>query len=211
MSIMRKMTMMSWGTALMLSAAFIGFGAVAQEVLPEMMPPPAMAPATPLPPSPEDQAEYKKKREEQLLLALDSAYQKNIRLRDPGVKPEEVGSLLFTLWEQLMIEEWRNFENIDTRAPEQGETVAKAGGPREIALSGIVYRTNDDWTVWLNGQRLKPDALPREVMDINVRKKYVELKWYDAQTNLIYPVRLRPHQRFNIDSRMFLPGVTVSN
>ncbi|MBU0860032.1 MAG: hypothetical protein KJ667_08840, partial [Alphaproteobacteria bacterium] len=154
-------------------------------------------------------AEYKKKRDEQLLIALDAAYQKNIRLSDPGVQPKDVGSLVFTLWENMMIEEWRNTENIDARPVAQGEAEAKPGGLREISLSGIIWRNNEDWTVWLNGQRLKPDALPREVMDINVRKKYVELKWYDANTNLIYPVRLRPHQRFNLDSRMFLPGVAA--
>lgn len=206
--IARRLTMMSWSTAIILSAGFLTVGAVAQEVLPAQ----ENAVVQPETASAEDQAEYRKKRGEQLLLALDSTYKNNILVRDPGVKPEDVGSLVFTLWEQLMIEEWRNTQDINTRAPEQGEAVARAGsGPREIALSGIVWRSSGEWTVWLNGQRLKPDALPREVMDINVHKKYVELKWYDATTNLIYPVRLRPHQRFNLDSRMFLPGVTAAN
>jgi hypothetical protein len=32
------------------------------------------------------------------------------------------------------------------------------------------------------------------------------MKWFDEYTNQVFPIRLRPHQRFNIDARMFLPG-----
>jgi hypothetical protein len=77
---------------------------------------------------------------------------------------------------------------------------------RYLVLSGISYVTKDDWTIWLNGQRLRPNAVPKEVIDLQVFSEYVEFKWYDDFTNQIYPVRLRPHQRFNIDTRIFLPG-----
>ena len=216
--IMHNVKMMGWGTALMISAAFIGTAAVAQGVI-EQQAAPAAAPAmpgtagqlttgqvTPTKASPAEQAEYRQKRDEQLLIALDKTFQHQSRIADPGVKPEEVGSLVLTMWEHLLIEEWRQTQNIDTRAPDPGEVKSGPTGLRELSLGGIIFRNREDWTVWLNGQRLKPDALPREVMDINVGKKFVELKWYDAQSNLIYPIRLRPHQRFNLDSKIFLPG-----
>lgn len=205
-NLVRGLSMMGWGTAMLLSAAFIGTGAVAQG-LADASTPPAVIPAAA---SAQEQEQFRQKRDEQLLIALDSTYQQKRVLGETGPRPQEVGSLVFTMWEHMLIEEWRNTDNINTRAPDAGEQVAAPGGIREIALSGIVWRSNTDWTVWLNGQRLKPDALPREVMDINVRKRYVELKWYDASTNLIYPVRLRPHQRFNLDSRMFLPGTAAN-
>ena len=72
-----------------------------------------------------------------------------------------------------------------------------------------MYSQADNWVVWLNGQRVTPEAIPKEIMDIKVRKDYVELKWYDSFSNLIYPVRLQPHQRFNLDSRIFLPGAAL--
>ncbi len=77
---------------------------------------------------------------------------------------------------------------------------------REIKLGGIVYAGPDNWIVWINGQRVTPKALPEEVKGIKVRKEYVELQWEDKKTNTVFPIRLRPNQRFNLDARMFLPG-----
>lgn len=216
--------MMGLSAALLLSAAFLAGTAIGQDTAQQ----PAMPAASATPavagqpgveglttsaqqaPSMTQQAEERKKRTEQLLIALDTTFQHQSRLVPPGVKPEEVGNIVLTMWEHLLIEEWRNTDNINTRAPSPSETQSGAitAGIRELSLGGIVFKAKDDWTVWLNGQRLKPNALPKEVLDINVAKKYVELRWFDASTNLIYPVRLRPHQRFNIDSKMFLPGVS---
>ena len=86
---------------------------------------------------------------------------------------------------------------------------ARPRGIREISLSGILFKGKDSWVVWLNGKRLAPDALPKEVIDIKVAESHVDLRWFDAYTNLIYPIRIRPHQRFNLDTRIFLPGITA--
>lgn len=79
-------------------------------------------------------------------------------------------------------------------------------GPRELAMGGILYQSKDKWTIWLNGMKVTPKRLPSEVLDIRVEKDVVRLKWFDAYTNRIYPIKLRAHQRFNIDTRIFLPG-----
>lgn len=245
--------MMGWGTAMLLSAAFIGTGAIAQTMvdtgaslaiagatqsvaLPmptDPVDPNGAAATTPeepdntgpaqgqvssaqgvqTPGSPQQEA-YRKKREEQLLIALDNAYQKNILVRDPGLKPDQAGNLLFTIWEHMLLDEWRKGVTTATPLPTEKSTASGANvitGPREISLAGIAYVNNDSWTIWMNGQRMKPDSLPREVMDIDVHKQYIDLKWFDAATNLIYPVRLRPHQRFNLDTRIFLPGTPAGN
>jgi len=75
-----------------------------------------------------------------------------------------------------------------------------------VTLGGIVYKGDDDWTIWLNGERVTPSAVPKEVMDLQVYKDYIEVKWLDEYTNSIFPLRLRAHQRFNMDMRIFLPG-----
>ncbi len=77
---------------------------------------------------------------------------------------------------------------------------------RNIQLSGIAYNTPDDWTIWLNNGRVTPDNLPKQVIDLRVYKDFIELKWFDEQTNQLYPIRLRANQKFNLDSRVFLPG-----
>ena len=78
--------------------------------------------------------------------------------------------------------------------------------PRELKLAGISYNGPEKWTVWLNGQRITPDNIPDEIFDINVKENYIEVVWHDKQTHKVFPVRLRPNQRFNLDARLFLPG-----
>ena len=134
----------------------------------------------------------------------------------PQFNPAEYDSMLFTHWEHIAITDARN-----ARGPVRGVTDYELEQDqkfdrdpmekpppeeRELRLGGIVYNGTKDWTIWLNEKRVTPDALPKEVLDLSVYKTYIELKWFDEYTNQIFPVRLRPHQRFNIDTRIFLPG-----
>lgn len=125
-----------------------------------------------------------------------------------------IPSLVFTPSQYALLREARI--GFNTRAPTLQE-LAKAGDPndpnyrppasiRDIKLGGISFNTPDDWTIWLNSSRVTPDALPAEAIDLRVYKDFIELKWFDVLTNQIYPVRLRTNQKFNIDSRIFLPG-----
>ena len=139
---------------------------------------------------------------------------RRILLKNPDVTPIQIPSLLFTTWEQALIEESRDGliarPAADTEV-EEAEALQKEGkrppkGPREISLGGIVYIAKGDWTIWLNNQKITPAAIPPEVLDLDVHKNYIKLKWFDAYTNQIFPIKIRPHQRFNIDTRIFLPG-----
>lgn len=137
-------------------------------------------------------------------------------LRKDIVKPQEIGTLVFTLWQHALLQDAKRLFTTrrptasDIAAAADGSAVqAKPRGVRELGLNGILYKSKDNWIVWLNGKRMAPDALPREIIDIKVEKDYVDLKWFDVYSNLIYPVRIRPHQRFNLDSRIFLPGLTA--
>lgn len=123
----------------------------------------------------------------------------------------ELSTLFFTKWQHALLQEAR--AGYETRPLDPGEASSGAPivkGPREISLGGIVFKSSEQWTVWLNGRRITPDAIPREVLDLRVANDYIELKWFDAFTNQIFPIRLRAHQRFNIDSRIFLPGAGVN-
>lgn len=77
---------------------------------------------------------------------------------------------------------------------------------RELALGGIVYNNEDDWAIWLNEQRVTPDAIPKEVLNLKVYKDFIEIRWFDEKTDNVFPIRLRAHQRFNMDARIFLTG-----
>ncbi len=124
-----------------------------------------------------------------------------------------IPSLFFTYWQYKAILEAQQSRGV-VRAPTQeelealdrGEDFEPDAGIRNITLGGIVFRADDDWVIWLNGQRVTPDAVPEEVLDLRVFKNYIEVKWLDDYTNNIFPLRLRAHQRFNLDARIFLPG-----
>lgn len=136
-----------------------------------------------------------------------------IRLVKPDVELNNISSLFFTPSEQSLVSEARL--GYTARPPTDSELrQAERGnvpkGPRELSLGGIIYASAGDWTIWLNGQKVTPKRLPPEVLDIKVRKDSIKLKWFDAYTNQIFPVKLRTHQRFNIDTRIFLPGEGVT-
>ena len=126
---------------------------------------------------------------------------------------DKMSSLFFTYWQHQSIIDAKNSHGrvrpptkAELAALESGEDFKPDPGRRDISLGGIVYNNDDDWTIWLNGLRVQPDAIPKEVLSLEVFKDYIEVKWHDKYTNKIYPLRLRSHQRFNMDMRIFLPG-----
>ncbi len=135
---------------------------------------------------------------------------------DIQVNPNDMPSLLFTYWEHTAIVDAKKSRGL-VRPPtedeltrglqnNQEEKIKPPPEEREITLGGIAFTKAGDWTIWLNGKRVTPQAVPKEVMDLKVSREYIEMKWFDDYTNQIFPIRLRPHQRFNIDTRIFLPG-----
>ena len=124
--------------------------------------------------------------------------------------PSKIPSLFFTYWQHELIADAKRARgsvrgvrqqdldklNVNKTKPED----------RDLMLSGILYHGEDDWIIWLNGLRITPNAIPEEVMELRVYKTYIEVKWLDPYTEQIFPIRLRPHQRFNLDARIFLPG-----
>ena len=147
-------------------------------------------------------------REEEILIAARKEVLAD--LRGAGVVRPSLPSLLFLPGEHSLLQAAK--QNFLTRIPSESEMRAAGQNEdapksvREITLGGIVYSDDKDWVIWINKQRVTPDALPEEIIDLSVHNDYINLKWFDAQTNKIFPVRLRPNQRFNFDARMFLPA-----
>jgi hypothetical protein len=128
-------------------------------------------------------------------------------------EPSDIPSLIYAPWQHALLNEARI--GFNTRVPTKGEL--DMGSPddpnykpppsvRVLNLGGIVFNTPDEWTIYLNGKRVTPDAMPSEAVDLRVYKDFIELRWFDTQTNQIFPVRLRSNQKFNLDARVFLPG-----
>lgn len=127
--------------------------------------------------------------------------------------PANIPSLIFSPTQQSLLNSARQglttigtgVEGLEEEIGAQG-TLTAAPSVTSIFLSGIVFNGKDNWTLWLNGARITPKTLPKEIIDINVNQEFVELKWFDAATNQIFPVRLRPNQKFDFEQKTFLPG-----
>ncbi len=131
-------------------------------------------------------------------------------LREPSVYPDEMITMFFTYWQHALLQEAKQQYNIATTNPATAAAAAQSqvsvNAIRELSLGGISYLSHKDWTVWLNGQRITPETIPETIMDIHVYNEHIEIKWFDEKTKIIYPVRLHAHERFNLDTRMFIPG-----
>jgi len=146
--------------------------------------------------------------------------QTSMQVAPKQIVPISMPSLLFNYWEQTaIIEAKKSAESVgltrgvtdaeikaDMNKPLDQERVKPPPEERNVTLGGILYTSQSEWTIWLNGERVTPDALPKEVIDLRVYKHHVDMKWQDEYTRRLYPIRLRAHQRFNLDNRMFLPG-----
>lgn len=77
---------------------------------------------------------------------------------------------------------------------------------RQIRVSGVVYRSSNDWIAWINGSKIVPGKLLPEIVSINVEKETVHLKWFDIGMNKIISISMRPHQTYDIVTGILLPG-----
>lgn len=150
---------------------------------------------------------------------LEDRENQRLQLNNPLIDPADIPSLFLTPNEENLISD--AVEGFLTRPPTEDEVEreqrqaqrdkpSRPSSVREIGLGGILYTSDSDWTIWLNSQKITPSNIPPAIMDVQVFNDYIKLKWLDFQTNQIFPVKLRPHQRFNFDSRMFLPGASSS-
>jgi len=77
---------------------------------------------------------------------------------------------------------------------------------RKIVLSGVSYKSPNDWVVWINGQKIVPGLMLKEIVDIKVERDLVHLKWFDIGLNGVLNITLRPHDTYDIVTGVLLPG-----
>lgn len=140
---------------------------------------------------------------------LQAALDNKMKLREIDIFPNDFETLFFTFWQHSLLQDAKQrFNTADPNEADPFGEAAQTNFIRELNLGGITYFSESDWTVWLNGKRVTPEAIPQQVIDMRVSDNYIDLKWFDGQTKIIYPVRLRPHERFNLDARMFMTGIS---
>lgn len=147
----------------------------------------------------------------ELLSSIELMYER-VKLKEPSFNLGQIGSVFLTNIEQNIIASARKL--FVTRMPSEEEFINEQNSdqdnvqqsPREVVLNGLLYLSNNDWVVWINSVKITPKNLPPEIIDIRVSKDFIRLKWLDVQTNQIFPIKLKAKQKFNLDTRIFLPG-----
>ncbi len=113
-----------------------------------------------------------------------------------AARPRFAESLLFTSLEMDTIRKAEAGRNV--QSTKDIESVELIPIDRKIWLSGIFYRTANDWIIWLNGYKLTPYYLLPEIRGIRVDRDRVYLEWYDIGKNGIINIDLKPHQVYDI-------------
>lgn len=115
------------------------------------------------------------------------------------------GSFFMTPMELITIQ--RALSGKKSNEATLGVAKGKIPAHRIIRVSGVVYQTAEDWIVWMNGQKVTPENLLPEIVDIEVTdSSKVHLKWYDIGINKVISITLRPHQTYDIPTNILLPG-----
>lgn len=93
-----------------------------------------------------------------------------------------------------------------TKAPMMEDQMSGIPTRRVIRVSGVFYRSPTDWIVWMNNQKVTPENLLPEIVDISVKpSSKVSLQWYDRGLNQVLSITLRPHQTYDITTGVLLP------
>ncbi len=116
-------------------------------------------------------------------------------------------SLFYTKQDLVQISKALGGQSVNLDAPITGGNGAVIPQVRTITLTGVLYKNPGDWMIWLNGQKLNPHNLLREIYEIEVFKdSRVRLKWYDIGLDGVIDVTLRPHQKYDIVTGLLLPA-----
>lgn len=116
-------------------------------------------------------------------------------------------SLFYTKQDLVQISKALNGQSVNIDAPVTGGGGEVIPQVRTITLTGVLYKNPGDWMIWLNGQKLNPHNLLREIYEIEVFKdSRVRLKWYDIGLDGVIDVTLRPHQKYDIVTGLLLPA-----
>lgn len=116
-------------------------------------------------------------------------------------------SLFYTKQDLVQISKALNGQSVNLDTPISGGGGEVIPQVRTITLTGVLYKGPGDWLIWLNGQKLNPRNLLREIYEIEVFKdSRVRLKWYDIGLDGVIDVTLRPHQKYDIVTGLLLPA-----
>lgn len=121
-------------------------------------------------------------------------------------QPGSAQSLFFFPGEVTLIEQARQMMESEielvfedpSEQPEQEQEEAIVTGPDRLHLGAVLFGGPQDWTLWLNGERVTPDRLPERIEAISVAPERVRMTWQDVPRDRRVTVELRPRQSWDL-------------
>jgi hypothetical protein len=92
----------------------------------------------------------------------------------------------------------------DAAPPAPAPVPAKAA-PRTITLGAIIYKNANDWTLWLNGEPVRPNARPTELIEISVKPNAAHLQWFDTISGKVVDIDLIEYSVYDLDKHVIMP------
>ena len=75
-----------------------------------------------------------------------------------------------------------------------------------IHLGGIIYTNDDDWSLWLQGERVTPESQNAARKIIEVTPKHVRLEVTPPQGGAPIAITLLPHQTYRFSTGQISEG-----
>ncbi|MEZ0260008.1 MAG: DotI/IcmL/TraM family protein [Alphaproteobacteria bacterium] len=81
-------------------------------------------------------------------------------------------------------------------------------GQSHINLNAVNYKSQDDWEVWINDQKVTPKNLTlKEIVEVKVHDAdNVSILWFDTCLNGTIKVKLKPGQTYWISQGVLIPN-----
>jgi len=82
-------------------------------------------------------------------------------------------------------------------ASREARKIAPAG-KGDLHLGAIFYYGENDWTLWLQGERWTPDTLRENIKILHVTPTEVTFSWKEDAASLERDITLKPNQYYQI-------------
>jgi len=77
----------------------------------------------------------------------------------------------------------------------------KPVGRPPLVLTGLIFKSAKDWTIFLNGRAYRPNSLPAQLQEIEVTQEHVSMVWLENPDDGPINLRLRPRQKYDFAAK----------
>lgn len=92
------------------------------------------------------------------------------------------------------------FTQEETSAAQRLAQSATPPGQGDIRLGAIIYYDDEDWIVWMQGEKWTPETSHENMKITKVSEDSVSVSWKETEASEERLITLRPHQSYRIST-----------